>query len=255
MARVTHVKKAQPRFKTKPVLGADGKPVKRQVLRKDGTPKLTRKGQPIFQTATVRDLTKPLPNDKCGKCGKEIKPGDPYKWVKPKSGPYGGTKRVRCAACPSWRPSELTSSGALSSLYAAQEAAEDALGAWDQESVDDLRSILTDLAEGVREAGQVYRESAENMESGFGHSTSMSEELTEKADALDGAADEIENMESDFEEWDEDARKGDIEADETYDWDEDPQGHLATLEAEKETWAGEQEDIVVNAIDAAGSAL
>lgn len=253
MARVTHVQKAQPRFKTVPVLGDDGKPLVRQLMRADGTPKLTRKGAPIFQKVTVADKTKPLPNDKCGKCGKEIKPGDPYKWVKPKSGPYGGTKRVRCQACPSWRPSELTSSGALSTLYAAQEAAGDDLAAWDQESLDDLRSILEALAEGVREAGGVYRESAENMEQGFGHETSMSAELTEKADALDGLADEVESAADELEEWDEDAAKGEIEADDSYDWAEDPEGHQEALDQARQEWADAQADVVSNAIDNSGS--
>lgn len=227
MARVTSVKKAQQRFKTVPVLDSAGQPLTIPVLRRDGSPKKTKSGREITRRLTVEDRNHPLPNRKCDKCGKEIKPGDPYKWTKPKSGPYGGSMRVRCAACPTWRPSETTSSPALGTLYAAQEAFDDALA--NVESVDDIRSALEELAEGVREAGQVYEESADNMEQGFGHETSLSEELKEKAEALSSAADEIEN--ADLEDWDEDEARSEVvrsssyegrEPDE-YDWDDDPE--------------------------------
>ena len=260
MARVTYVKKAQPRFKTVPVIDPEtGKQKVIPLLKKDGTPKVTKSGREIVRRLTVEDKNQPLPNLKCGKCSKEIKPGDPYKWVKPKSGPYGGTKRVRCAECPTWRPSELTGSSALSTLYAAQEDASDALGQWDRESKEDLESILEALAEGVRDAGNVYRESADNMESGFGHSTYQSDELNEKADALEGAADEIENYASDLEDWDEDEARSEVLAEsewegaegEEYDWDEDPEGLETDVESKKDEWADAQADKVQEAIDAA----
>lgn len=209
MARVTYVKKAQARFATVPVLDAEGNQKVIPVMGRNGEQKKTKSGRPVTRRLTTEDPTKPLPNRKCGKCGTEIKPGDPYKWVKPKSGPYGGTKRVRCATCPNWRPSELTSSAALSTLYAAQEAFEDDLAQADD--VDSIQEALNALAEGVREAGGVYTESADNMEDGFGHETSMSAELREKGEALESAADEIEN--ADLPEWDEDEVKSEVEDD------------------------------------------
>lgn len=259
MARVTYVKKAQARYKTVPAIDPEtGTQKIIPVLKRDGTPKTTRKtGRPIVRRLTVEDKNQPLPNLKCGKCSKEIKPGDPYKWVKPKSGPYGGTKRVRCATCPTWRPSELTSSGALSTLYAAQEEAEDALNQWDREDRSELESILETLAEGVREAGNVYRESAENMESGFGHATSTSDELNEKADALDSAADDVEAAVSDLEDWDEDAARQevldetaapDVERADEYDWEADPEDLADDVQAKKDEWADAQTSVVEDAI-------
>lgn len=211
MARVTYVKRAQQRYETKPVIDpATGKQKVVPVLRKDGSPKMTkskagRPGRPVVMRVTEADKSRPKPNYHCEKCGTEITVGSPYKWIKPKSGPYGGRMRVRCMTCPNWRPSETTSSAALSVLYGAQEAADDALGDWDaNDGADALREILTNLAEGVREAAEVYEESASNMEDGFGHETSLSAELREKAEALNSAADDIEGNADDIEDFDED---------------------------------------------------
>jgi len=134
----------------------------------------------------------------CEKCGKKIPVGSSYKHCSPRAHRAArGYKRIRCDSCPSWRPSELTSSGALSALYGAQESAEDALDEWDGESIDDVRSILEDCASGIREAAETYRESAQNIEDGFGHSTSTSEDLVAKADNLESGADEVESVDLD----------------------------------------------------------
>lgn len=218
MARVTHVKKAQQRYKTVPVIDpATGEQKVTPVLRKDGTPKMTRSkpnrpGRPIVMKVTVADKTQPLPPLKCEKCGKDIEIGTPYKHVSPKSGPYGGRQRNRHAACPGWKPSELTSSQHLSTIYAAQEAAEEALSAWgDEDGHEALQEIITTLAEGFREASESYGESADNIEEGFGHETSMSAELREKAEALESSADEVEQAADDIDEFDEDAAREEAE--------------------------------------------
>lgn len=41
MARVTHVKKAQQRYETRPVLDENGQPVKIALTKADGSPKMT----------------------------------------------------------------------------------------------------------------------------------------------------------------------------------------------------------------------
>lgn len=197
---------------------------------------------------------------RCEVCGKPIEAGAAYKWCKPRSHRGAvGYKRKRHEACRSWRPSELTSSPALSTLYAAQETAGDDLEAWDRESLDDLRSIIEALAEGVREAASVYEEGASNIEDGFGHATSTSEELAEKAEALNSAADDVEGAADELEEWDEDdARQEaialagieDLDA-ATYDWDEDPEDLQSEVDDAKEDWATTQADIVQSAIDSA----
>jgi hypothetical protein len=212
MARVTIVKAAQQRYDTKPVIDPEtGQQKVIPVMRRDGSPKKTKRGKEITRRLTEADKTKPLPNRKCGKCGKEITVGMGYKWIKPKSGPYGGSMRVRCLDCPSWRPSETTSSSALSCIYGAQEAAEDALNAWDGETLDDAKSILEDCANGVREGAECWRESAQNIEDGFGHPTSTSEELAEKADNAESSADDMEQ--TDLEDFDEDAARTEKEDD------------------------------------------
>lgn len=139
---------------------------------------------------------------RCEKCGKELPVGSAYKWCAPRAGNFArGYRRVRCLDCPSWRPSETTSSAARSAVYGAQEAAEDRLNDWDREDAEELRSILTDAAEGVREGSECYRESQSNMEDGFGGATSVSDELGEKADTLEQAADELESAADDIEDW------------------------------------------------------
>ena len=185
MARVHYVKRAQRRYQMVPT-GAIT-----PVLRRDGTQKVTKRGQPVTRRASVADKSKPLPNLRCDKCGAEIKPGDPYKWVRPKSGPYGGYQRNRCATCPVWKQSELSSSK-MADVYAAQEQCEDDLPGLD--AVDDIRGLAEALAEQVRSVAEEYRESASNIEDGFGHPTFQSEELEQRADELESWADEIEGV-------------------------------------------------------------
>lgn len=133
----------------------------------------------------------------CTRCRKEIKPGDPYRWFATRIGRMSQRKDF-CATCPI-RPSDQTTSPHLQTIYLAQEAAQDALGNLDGATLGDIAEIVRDYAAGVREAGEGYTESADNMESGFGHETQMSEEIREKAQACESAADEIESMADDIE--------------------------------------------------------
>jgi hypothetical protein len=262
MARVTHVKKAQQRYETVTVLDADGNPVKIPLTnRRTGEQKVTKKGRPVFVTRTVADKTKPLPNRACEKCQKEIEVGSPYKWVKPKSGPYGGRLRVRCAACPTWTPAELTSSEFLSLIYSTQDAAQDALSNWDRETIDDLRSALSEFADGLREAAEVRTQAADNMDDGFGHSTSMSEDLRSEGEQVEGRADEVE-YEDLGEEWDEDVARQEVldDADPdlvgdftVYDWEADEHGLQPEVDAKKEEWADEVASKFEDAVSETGA--
>ena len=140
----------------------------------------------------------------CGKCGVEIKPGAAYRWWKFR---YGG-KRVRCMVCPGPRASELTNNDKLSQCYAAGEALDDALRAFERDyDLDALRGAAEDAGSEVRAAGEAYRESADNIESGFGHETEQSQEFAQKADNLESKADEIESCISDLEAFDEEGVK------------------------------------------------
>ena len=125
---------------------------------------------------------------KCGKCGDELTPGAPYRWWKFNSRFGGGGKHKRCMKqeC-SPRQSDLTASPKLSRLCSAQEMVEDAMST----GKEALHEALTSAAEQVREVGEEYRESAQNIEDGFGHRTQQCDDLDEKADEVDAWADEL----------------------------------------------------------------
>ena len=128
----------------------------------------------------------------CGKCGDLLPAGSAYRWWKFR---YGG-KRKRCTK-PGCAPrgSDLTQSAHLSGMYAAQEEIEDAAGG----SQDDIAAALNSAAEQAREVSDNYRESAENIESGFGHRTYQCDELEERADEVSAWADELEQAASEIE--------------------------------------------------------
>jgi hypothetical protein len=191
MPKITHVKRAQVRYPTVPTVDGNGNQVVTPVLRRDGRQKVTKAGKAVSRRATHDDRTaEPLPNHKCGRCGTEILPGMPYKWMSPRSGPYGGRKLYRCEPCPSWQPWEYSQS--MNALLA--EISYNFATALDSaESGDDVQGALDEAAENVRSIAEGKRESAQNMEDGFQHSTSQSEELADTAGQLDSWADEIES--------------------------------------------------------------
>lgn len=120
----------------------------------------------------------------CGKCGKHIGAGDPYRWWKFR---FGG-RRIRCmdATCKP-KASDLTQSEILGNMYTIQEGV-----LLDGATPADLALQARDVAEQIRsDLVEVIQEKVDNMESGFGHATSASEELQERGDAFDGWADEI----------------------------------------------------------------
>jgi hypothetical protein len=188
MARVTVVKSARQRYAT--VQTGDTTPV----MSRSGAQKVTKRGTPVVRRTVEYDYTKPLPNHTCENCHTEITVGSPYKWVAPKSGPYGGRKRYRCATCPSWQPWEL--SNALWARIAQIVAEAQGVSTTD---ADDVRSALETAAEAIRDLASEKEEGAQNMEDGFGHETEQSSQLRETADSLNSWADEI------------DAKAGEIE--------------------------------------------
>ncbi len=191
MPRVTYVKKAQQRYAMVPVLDENGQPKRTPVLRKDGTPKKTKTGREVFMKVTVADKTKPLPNRKCGKCDAEIKVGDPYKHISPKSGPYGGRTLYRCAACPTWMVWEYSSSMGARIEQMIYNCGQELDSAEDEDAVE---SALNGLAEEINGLAEEKRDAANNIESGFGHPTFASEELEQIADSLEGWASDIESI-------------------------------------------------------------
>lgn len=142
------------------------------------------------------------PQGTCRRCGKQIEKGQPYSYIKFR---YGG-KVKHCGAC-AWRQSELTQSK-MSGAYAAQEAAEDAITAWDPaDGLDALQSDLDSAADDAEAVAEEYRDSADNWE----QETSLTEEWREKADAIEEWATTVREVLGDQDEWDEDAKRAEIE--------------------------------------------
>lgn len=190
MPRITRVKKAQPRYATKPVLDGAGLPI-RIVLTKNGQPKLTKHGRPVTIAKTVRDLERPLPPETCDHCRTPILPGTPYKHMTPRSGPYGGRRLTRHEACPTWQPWEYSSSTSASVARVQHDGAEMIEGA-ELETVDDFDSLRDDLAQAAAELRDEKQENLDNLPESFQYSG----ELYEQVEALESWVDEIESTEA-----------------------------------------------------------
>lgn len=194
MARITRVKRAQQRYAQVPVIDPEtGRQKRTPVMRANGQQKMTKRGTPVFMDVTVADRSQPLPNRTCGKCHQEIKVGDPYKHISPRSGPYGGRTMYRCASCPDWHVWEYSSS--LSARVA--QISHDFWESFNDttfESTDEVQELLNSAAEAIREIAEEKREGASNIEDGFGHSTYQSDELNDIADQLDSWADDVEGV-------------------------------------------------------------
>ncbi|MDE1904874.1 MAG: hypothetical protein KGH75_00300 [Rhodospirillales bacterium] len=189
MARVTHVKKAQQRYVTVPVIDpATGEPVRTPVM-KNGVQRTTKTGKPVTRTQVREDHDQPLPLLTCDACREPIQIGTPYKWVEVKRS-YGGTRYNRHEACPDWNSWDLSNSlsARLAQIaHSGWEAFGDHIA-----SEEDVTSLLEDVANEVRALSEEKAESASNIEDGFGHPTEASEELQQIADDLESWADEIE---------------------------------------------------------------
>ncbi len=126
-------------------------------------------------------------------CGRVIEPGDGMKYISPRlPGSLGSVTRYRCDGHPDWHVWEYSTS--LSARIA--EIQHDGANTIRMMYEDTAEDIPNELAEMVRELASEKRESAENVESGFGHSTQLSEELNQQADELDAWADQIEAVDA-----------------------------------------------------------
>jgi len=127
---------------------------------------------------------------RCGGCGTDIKKGDPYKWLKKRYGP----RKVRCGKC-AFKASDHAG-GRLAEVYCAMEDAEDQISGWDGEDIEELRGYLEEAATNIRDLGEQYQESADNIRQSFSES-STADECEEKAEGLTSWADEIESCDLD----------------------------------------------------------
>lgn len=106
---------------------------------------------------------------RCGDCEKPIKAGDGYRWWT--IGFRSRSKYKRCMACPVPPPSQRESSAAVAHILASQEMVYGALDACG--SREDVVAALEDFASGISEAAETWGESADNIEQGFQHETTI----------------------------------------------------------------------------------
>ena len=126
---------------------------------------------------------------KCGKCGTPLPAGSAYRHFSVGFRSSYVQKRCMKVECTP-RPSERESSK-LSAVYSAMEGAEDELAALrsqDPGTQDDVTSIITTVAESIREVADEYRE-ADEMIGGGGSGATIS---GERADELEEAASSLE---------------------------------------------------------------
>lgn len=135
-------------------------------------------------------------NLRCERCQKPIKPGDGYRWWANKMRHMrGSVRRIRCmdSTCTP-RPSEMKP-GRTGQIMRIGEDFEEAMNVnetWTEAS--DFTSLAESTAEQMREIGQELADGADNLEEGFGHETSQSAELRERAERINSAADELEQV-------------------------------------------------------------
>lgn len=142
--------------------------------------------------ARVTRVTKAAKPHRCGHCGRDIAKGEPYKHISPRAHRAArGRKLVRCATCPDWQVWEYSNSLSARIQQIQYEGAQTIEAAGDH--LEDVPGEL--LASAIRELAKEKRESATNIEEGFGHPTSQSDELNQTADDLDGWADDIDGFE------------------------------------------------------------
>jgi hypothetical protein len=196
MPRVTHVKAAQQRYRTVPVLDpATGEPKRTPVINKrTGKPKVTKTGREVTMKVTVADKSQPLPELSCDFPGctindGKIAVGTAYKHITPKSGPYGGRQRNRHEEHPNWNVWEYSSS--LSAMVAqAQSNGGDSIA--NLAEVDDFESVRDDLASMAQELLDEKQESLDNMPEGLGEGSMLAEQV----EALESWVQEIESAEA-----------------------------------------------------------
>jgi len=142
----------------------------------------------------------------CVTCRQPIEVGQSYKWNQPNR---FSIKLNWHSTCLGPRASALESNEKRSQAMQAFENAYDALDTLDPDDyvtvvdeadkgdtfdadrvVSDLEDICSTCEGEVQEAAEMWRESASNIEDGFGHSTFASDEMNEHADVYDDVASE-----------------------------------------------------------------
>jgi len=176
----------------------------------------------VAQTQHIKSArkTKDGNRPRCVTCTQPIEVGQGYYKNSPSRFSQTYTWHEGCAGP---RASALESNEKRSQAYAAIEDAQEAVEAitGDFKVADDPTSNVEDtdyetrarlvmeqitdigvaLAEGINEAAELWRESASNIEDGFGHETERSAEMNEHADTYEEVANEAESITDQVSEW------------------------------------------------------
>jgi chromosome segregation ATPase len=134
-------------------------------------------------------------------CGIEVKKGEGYYHA----ASFRGPKIVRHHRCGAFRQSQLTGNDKLSTLYSSFEDVQDWIAACNEFDIDGAKEAMEACASEIENVAEMYRESQSNMEDGFQHATSQSDELGDNADQLEDFAGDVRSAGEDLEEFDEDA--------------------------------------------------
>lgn len=142
----------------------------------------------------------------CGRCHTAIEPGMPYQWWANRApGQRGSFRNIRCMNCTP-TVAERTPGRRGQWLQMEQDFEQRIC---DISAFEDLENVAGEIAGEIRDFANEFIESADNMESGFGHETSTSAELRERGEEIESAADGLEQLSFDepeeAEEFDEDA--------------------------------------------------
>ena len=154
------------------------------------------------------------PDRTCHTCRQPITPGQSYYWNQPSR---FSSRYDWHADCLAPRGSVLESNEKRSQAMAAFEDGYDSLHSINVQAyvpeedrdpdaqglIDEIGSIGMAVAEGVREAAEMWRESAQAIEDGFQHETYQSQEMNDHADVYDSVADEAEQIHDQVDEYDE----------------------------------------------------
>lgn len=161
----------------------------------------------------------------CYTCDKPIEAGQAYDWFKANR---FSRRYVWHHDCQQPRGSVLEANEKRSTAMAAFEDAYDAVdairtnldtyqeapeghtdedGTWTPEIaaaalLDDLRAAAGSCVEGVANAAEMWHESANNIEDGFGQATSQSDEMNERGDDWEQVASDIETITDEVDEYD-----------------------------------------------------
>jgi hypothetical protein len=132
-----------------------------------------------------------------------IKKGEGYYWWKNLHGPKQFSKTKP-------NMSQTVASEKLAELFAIDEARQDFCNSLNisdgilspRSFIENLSDTLTELAERLRNLGERYMESADNIEKGFGWETEQSLGIRGRGKELSNSADEWENLADDIREID-----------------------------------------------------